>query len=206
MEQTLESYIAALTRNIRLTNEWYESYAVLCNENEVEMLLASLAPVSMIQFSLCLKDIDFDHLPNSLGTPEEIIERMNSMKSISDQKRESDIKLLEIEEKMSEQEGNMSSMKQEILNSSLEKQSELQKQIDSMKGALDDYRSAQEQIKQLHKGAPCGHIRQHGYRCSRPYTQGVPLRTQSSQFLFHNLYTKELRTKPDFHEISFCNK
>lgn len=68
VEKTLESYLSALMRNKKLTADWFEPWSVLRTGEEQGMLLAYLAPLSVVNFSICMKDIDFDNLPNNLGT------------------------------------------------------------------------------------------------------------------------------------------
>eukprot|EP01087_Luapelamoeba_hula_P000824 TRINITY_DN1060_c1_g1_i1.p1 TRINITY_DN1060_c1_g1~~TRINITY_DN1060_c1_g1_i1.p1 ORF type:complete len:676 (-),score=238.32 TRINITY_DN1060_c1_g1_i1:95-2122(-) len=54
--------------NERFMQNLYEDYALLrSSAEETDMLVALLAPLSIVDFSLCLKDIDFDNLPSDLG-------------------------------------------------------------------------------------------------------------------------------------------
>lgn len=73
IEKALESYISSLTRREQLTKEWYWNYSILLQPEDLNMLIAFLAPLSMVEFSLCLKDFDFDNLPSNLGSPDDIV-------------------------------------------------------------------------------------------------------------------------------------
>ena len=72
IEKTLESYISALSRRRKLCEDYYETWALMRSEEQVDMVIALLASLSTVNFSLCLKDIDFDRLSSKLPPPEEV--------------------------------------------------------------------------------------------------------------------------------------
>lgn len=63
VEKKLEEYLRALTdMPDNDMPSWYESYGLLRVREEMDMLLATLAPLSLVDFDICLKDIDFDNI------------------------------------------------------------------------------------------------------------------------------------------------
>jgi len=64
LEKNLEQYFRALIyfETAQTSARWYASHALLRSREEADMLLAILAPLSLVDFNICLKDIDFDNL------------------------------------------------------------------------------------------------------------------------------------------------
>ena len=113
MEQTLESYISALARNETLVEEWYESWAMMRQEDEIHMLIAAMAPLSMIQFNLCLKDVDFDNLPLPKESLESAMARQRGIDARAAEAKEKESKFMEMEQKIAAQENAMEQVQQE---------------------------------------------------------------------------------------------
>jgi chromosome segregation ATPase len=65
VEKTLGKYIKRLAEEESLVRDWYNGDALMRNEEHVSMLVGVLEMLNVINFSLCLKDIDFDNLKTS---------------------------------------------------------------------------------------------------------------------------------------------
>lgn len=68
IEKKLEKYMRMLIADrADITAKWYEPYALFRVQEDYDIFVGFLAPLSMVDFSICLKDIDFDNLPTELG-------------------------------------------------------------------------------------------------------------------------------------------
>ena len=114
IEKSLESYISALSRQRKLTEEFYESWALMRNEEQVDMVVALLASLSTVNFSLCLKDIDFDSLSSKLPPPEEVESKIQAQKilahQLKEQQRIEEEKRKELEAQLAEKDQQLSSI------------------------------------------------------------------------------------------------